>query len=117
MNIRARKAFQPTPFTPTSEKEEWFRWSDPSKHYDAMHVMVQDEGSTDDSRLANLEHNDVSKFQVSKAGGLGLHGVEPPDQAEQIAAPSGGLVIDQQSRTAIQEIITVLENMGATATS
>lgn len=50
-------------------------------------------------------------------GGVGVNGASVPAQAAHISDPSGGATQDAEARTAINSILTVLENIGFTATS
>lgn len=51
------------------------------------------------------------KFENRK---LGLYGKAPIAQQSAISAPSGGLTVDSPARTAINTIITTLQNLGIT---
>lgn len=45
---------------------------------------------------------------------IGLYGATPVVRASAITAPSGGLTIDAEARTAIGSIITAIKNIGVT---
>lgn len=49
---------------------------------------------------------------MSWDGGLGFFGVSPSGQTSNIAAPTGGVVIDAESRTVIASILNLLEGYG-----
>lgn len=69
--------------------------------------------------------NDFRKIVVGKNKGLtigsstteklSLYGVTPVVQASAISAPSGGLTVDAEARTAINSIRTALTSLGITA--
>lgn len=56
-----------------------------------------------------------SSFGSSPTDKLSFYGKTPIVQQVAITAPSGGTTIDSQARTAINTIITVLQNLGLTA--
>lgn len=70
----------------------------------------------------NLQLLDARNIQVGRTLGtkigtaddqkIGFYGVEPVIQQDTISGPSGGAVIDSQSRTAINLIIDRLQIMG-----
>lgn len=51
------------------------------------------------------------------AAAIGFLGAAPVPQAAHIADPSGGGTVDSEARTAINAVLTVLENLGFVATS
>lgn len=46
---------------------------------------------------------------------IGLYGVTPVVQAGAISAPTGGLTVDSEARSAINSIRTAIKNIGITA--
>ena len=56
-----------------------------------------------------------SSFGTRTTDKVSLYGVTPIVQQAAISQPSGGATVDSQSRTAINSIITALQNIGITA--
>jgi len=55
------------------------------------------------------------KLGTASTQKLGLYGATPVIRAIAISAPSGGVTVDAEARTAINSIRTVLINIGITA--
>ena len=62
-----------------------------------------------------LDGADGTKIGTATSNKISVYGVTPIIQQSAITAPTGGVTIDSQSRTAIGTIITVLKNFGITA--
>ena len=60
------------------------------------------------------EHWVGDGFRVNNTG-VGMYGVAPVARAGAIAAPSGGVTVDAEARTAINSIRTALTNIGLTS--
>lgn len=58
-----------------------------------------------------------SSFGTETSQKIAFHGATPVIQATHISDPSGGATQDAQARSAINDILVVLENKGFTATS
>lgn len=59
----------------------------------------------------------VDGIKVGATGGkVALYGANPVARAGSISAPSGGVVIDSESRTAISSILTALRNINIITT-
>lgn len=59
---------------------------------------------------------DSNGINLGSAGGkVGLYGETPVTQAGAITAPTGGVTVDAEARTAINSIRTALTNIGVTA--
>lgn len=81
------------------------------------------------ARLRSIESNELPDPYVPPDGNfnitgkitasdaIGANGVAPPVQAAHIADPAGGATVDAESRTAINGILVILENLGYKATS
>lgn len=93
------------------------RWNNVGVAFSAIQLGVTDTASHADSKLLDLQVGGASKFSVGKAGAIGLHGQTPPAQASHIADPSGGATTDAEARTAINSILTALEDIGILASS
>jgi hypothetical protein len=62
-----------------------------------------------------LGRRDGTKIGVSTDDKLSFYGVDPVDQPATITDPTGGAVIDNESRTAIGTIIDRLQELGLLA--
>lgn len=60
-----------------------------------------------------LAYNTITRFKLDSTG-VGFFGATPVAQQSHITDPSGGVVIDSESRTAIAAIIDALEAFGLT---
>jgi hypothetical protein len=79
---------------------------------DSNALRFSDAASANDYRLPQLEINGPLDHDGTT---VGFYGVAPVVRAAHIANPSGGVVIDAESRAAINAILVVLENVGLTA--
>lgn len=61
--------------------------------------------------------NDIGvKLGTSPTQKLGFFGATPVDRPDLVSSPSGGLTIDSEARTAINQIKARLEELGLTST-
>ena len=69
--------------------------------------------------LSDGTNIEIGGTNGSKIGGssskIGFFGSNPTSKQSSIASPSGGTTVDSQARTAINTIITVLQNLGLTS--
>lgn len=71
-------------------------------------------GSLEFRNLVKLYAGDLTEFTSVKTSKFGLS-VTPVSQQANIGAPTGGVTVDAEARTAINSIRTVLDNFGLTA--
>lgn len=67
-----------------------------------------------------VQRSSVGEATITGAtvtGDIGFHGVTPVGQSAHVADPAGGATIDVEARSAINDILLVLEAHGLTATS
>lgn len=68
-----------------------------------------------DGRNIQVGLTNGTKIATDASQKLGFYGVTPVVQQSAITAPSGGATQDAEARTAINSILTALQNLGLTA--
>jgi len=77
---------------------------------DTTTTLIVNQTSTGD--IADFTDNGTSVFQIGDGSTIGMYGQTPTVQASVINSPTGGSTQDSEARTAIDSIISALENIG-----